>query len=130
MFQDKKLRKEFEEFKKQTGSSSRVITYPFGGETTIGGDGDLGRLNQKKLDKTDIVECDTCGCLIYKDRAISKKVIEERKKQRGGFYVGAGGFMSSKPIEEVAEEVCITKYFCRRCGRKFAKNKVKNEKKN
>ena len=107
MFQDKKLR----EVKKELWES-------------------ILEVNRKKVNKDDLVECDTCGCLIYRDRAVSKKVIEERKKQEGGFYVGAEGFMSSRPIEEVAEEVCITKYFCRRCGRKFAKNKVKNEKKN
>ena len=123
MFQDKKLRKEFEEFKEQIGSLPKVLESHKNTTMIRGGIGDLEELNLKKLDKTNIVECDTCGCLIYRDRAVSKKVIEERKKQEGGFYVGAEGFMSSRPIEEVAEEVCITKYFCKRCGRKFNKAK-------
>jgi len=123
MFQDKKLRKEFEEFREKVGNLSRVVTRRFEGGITIDESGYISKLNQKKLDKTDIVECDTCGCLIYKDRAISKKVIEERKKQRGGFYVGADGDLSSGPIEVTMEEVCITKYFCKRCGKKFKKAK-------
>jgi len=121
MFQDKKLRKEFEEFKEQIGSLPKVLESHKNTTMIRGGIGDLEELNLKKLDKTALVECDTCGCLIYKDRAIEKKVIEERKKQEGGFWIGRDGMYSSKPIEEVTEEVCVTKYFCRRCGKNKAK---------
>jgi len=107
MFKDKQLRKEFEKFKKQVGHISTQkdgsLLYP---------SGQLGELDERKVNKEDIVECDICGCLIYKDKAIKKKVISKEK---------TFDCMTYKYIEG---EICTTKYYCKRCGKKKMRKEI------
>ena len=69
-------------------------------------------LSNEYIRKEDIVECDNCGCLIWKNKAIQKKFVEERV---------ISGVIPIPVNGDITEEVCITKYFCKKCGVKYKK---------
>ena len=96
-FQDKKLRKEFRINVDETNKEAY-------------------RIEVEKLDRDDIVECDTCGCLIFKGNAIEKKfIVEEEELASSGLWLG------TCKGEKLKKEVCETKYFCKKCGKKYLK---------
>lgn len=73
-------------------------------------------LDEQKINKKDLVECEKCKCLLKKESAIrGKSEVREREKTDS---IAVSIDWNNGTVKYPQEEYIYTPYFCRRCGKK------------